>query len=214
MSGEIYISVDVEADGPCPGLFSMLSLGAVAFDPSRPEGDREIGAFSVNLELLEGAAQDHNTMEFWRNNQAAYDITRQNCVHPAEGMAKFSAWLKSIPGKKICAAYPAGFDFTFLYYYSHRFLRECLLGFSALDMKTYAMCLRNTKYVEATKKNFPKAWFEGSGPHTHVAVEDAREQGQMFMHMLKARTAMESDERALKNRLVDMIIAFLEELKS
>ena len=30
---EIYVSIDIESDGPVPGLNSMLSLGAVAFDP-------------------------------------------------------------------------------------------------------------------------------------------------------------------------------------
>ncbi len=29
---EDYVSVDIEADGPVPGLHSMLSLGAVAHD--------------------------------------------------------------------------------------------------------------------------------------------------------------------------------------
>ena len=28
---EIYVSIDVEADGPIPGDHSMLSLGAAAF---------------------------------------------------------------------------------------------------------------------------------------------------------------------------------------
>jgi hypothetical protein len=32
---EIFVSVDVEASGPIPGKYSMLSIGAcVAFDPS------------------------------------------------------------------------------------------------------------------------------------------------------------------------------------
>ena len=29
-----YFFVDVEADGPCPGLYSMVSFGAVKFDES------------------------------------------------------------------------------------------------------------------------------------------------------------------------------------
>lgn len=27
-----YFSIDVEADGPCPGLYSMVSFGAVLID--------------------------------------------------------------------------------------------------------------------------------------------------------------------------------------
>jgi len=29
---EIYVSTDIETNGPCPGLYSMLSLGSAAFD--------------------------------------------------------------------------------------------------------------------------------------------------------------------------------------
>lgn len=29
---EIYISTDIEADGPIPGEYSMLSIGSVAFN--------------------------------------------------------------------------------------------------------------------------------------------------------------------------------------
>ena len=33
LSGEeCYVSIDIEADGPIPGTYSMLSLGAAAFD--------------------------------------------------------------------------------------------------------------------------------------------------------------------------------------
>jgi hypothetical protein len=30
----IYISVDVEADGPCPSLYSMVCFGAIVVEPS------------------------------------------------------------------------------------------------------------------------------------------------------------------------------------
>jgi len=38
---EIYVSIDIEADGPIPGPYSMLSIGAVAFTP---EGE-EVGEY-------------------------------------------------------------------------------------------------------------------------------------------------------------------------
>lgn len=50
-SGEIYISTDIETDGPIPGPHSMLSLGSAAYG-----ADLELIAnFSVNFELLPGA---------------------------------------------------------------------------------------------------------------------------------------------------------------
>ena len=49
---EIYVSTDVEADGPIPGPHSMLSFGSAAFFPDKTLHT----TFSANLELLPGAA--------------------------------------------------------------------------------------------------------------------------------------------------------------
>ena len=54
---------------------------------------------------------------------------------------------------------------------------------SALDMKTFAMALLKCDYRDATKRNMPRRWF-GSRPHTHVALDDAIEQGELFCAML------------------------------
>ena len=55
---ECYVSVDVETDGPIPGVHSMLSLGAAAFDAEwSPRG-----TWSANLEPLPEAAEDPRTM--------------------------------------------------------------------------------------------------------------------------------------------------------
>ena len=57
------------------------------------------------------------------------------------------------------------------------------MSFSCVDIKTVAMCLLNAGYRDAVKRNFPKRWFDDL-PHTHVAVDDAIEQGAMFCNML------------------------------
>ena len=54
MSREVYVSTDIEADGPIPGPHSMLSFGSVAFD----DAGNELSTFARNLETLPGAAGD------------------------------------------------------------------------------------------------------------------------------------------------------------
>ena len=49
---EIYVSTDVETDGPIPGPHSMLSLGSAAYTVDK----KLVSTFSVNLETLPGAA--------------------------------------------------------------------------------------------------------------------------------------------------------------
>jgi hypothetical protein len=55
-----------------------------------------------------------------------------------------------------------------------------------LDIKTFAMALLGTDYREATKRNMPREWFDPI-PHTHIALDDAKEQGALFCNMLQER---------------------------
>jgi hypothetical protein len=101
-------------------------------------------------------------------------------------MRRYVAWLKALPGRPVFVAYPAGFDFTFVYWYMMRFTGESPFSHSALDMKTYAMALMQKEYRNSTKKNMPSRWFDKL-PHTHVALDDAIEQGALFCNMLAER---------------------------
>ena len=99
-------------------------------------------------------------------------------------MPRYVAWLKSLPGMPAFVAYPAGYDFLFVYWYLIRFAGESPFSFSALDIKTYAMAMLKKEYRESVKRNMPKRWFDDL-PHTHRALDDALEQGAMFCNMLK-----------------------------
>jgi hypothetical protein len=81
-------------------------------------------------------------------------------------------------------AYPAGYDFLFIYWYLVRFTGGSPFSHSALDIKTFAMCLLGCAYRDATKRNMPRRWFSGRR-HTHVALDDALEQGELFCAMLR-----------------------------
>jgi len=189
---EIFISTDVETDGPIPGPHSMLSLGAAAFVYPKRE---PISTFQVNLELLEGATPDPDTMKWWREEQPqAWDAARRDLVPPADGIARYVDWVGQLPGierkesgairNAVFLAYPAGFDFTFTYWYIRKFGLQSPFSFSALDIKSFVMAVLGTSFRESVKRNMPKSWFPEEGPHTHVAVEDAIEQGTLFMNML------------------------------
>jgi len=70
-SKEIYVSTDVEADGPIPGPNSMLSFGSAAYTG----GKELIGTFSANLETLPGATADPKTAEWWAQQPEAWART-------------------------------------------------------------------------------------------------------------------------------------------
>ena len=177
---EIYVSTDVETDGPIPGPHSMLSFASVAFNE---DGD-ELSVFTRNLETLPGATGHPATMQWWQQNQQAWEACRSDLAALELAMRDYVAWVKGLPGKPVFVAYPAGFDFLFVYWYMLRFAGESPFSHSALDIKTYAMARLKKPYRESTKRNMPKRWFPQC-PHTHVALDDAREQGLLFINMLR-----------------------------
>ena len=181
---ETYVSTDVETDGPIPGPNSMLSFGSVAFD----QAGAELGSFARNLETLPGATGHPSTMAWWAEQRPAWEACRTNLVAPACAMTEYVAWVKALPGTPVFVAYPAGFDFLFVYWYLVRFTGDSPFGHSALDIKSYAMALLKKPYRESTKRNMPRRWFSAA-PHTHVALDDAREQGLLFINMLRENAA-------------------------
>lgn len=176
---EIYVSTDVEADGPIPGPHSMLSFGSAAFKADRTL----VGTFSRNLEALEGASADPKTAAWWQTQPEAWSACRRDLVPPERAMRDYVDWLRSLPGKPVFVGYPASYDFMFVYWYLLRFAGESPFSHSALDIKTFAMCLLGTDYRDSTKKRMPRRWFDAA-PHTHVALDDAIEQGRLFCNML------------------------------
>jgi hypothetical protein len=176
---EVYLSTDVETDGPIPGPHSMLSFASAAYRADKTL----VSTFSANLETLPGASGHPTTMEWWKTNPEAWSAARTNLEAPDVAMHRYLAWLKALAGKPVFVAYPAGFDFLFVYWYLMRFTGESPFSHSALDIKTYAMAMLKKGYRDATKRNMPKRWFDDL-PHTHVALDDAIEQGALFCNML------------------------------
>lgn len=181
---EIYVSTDVEADGPIPGPNSMLSFASAAYLADKTL----VATFEANLTLLPGAAGDPKTMAWWQGQPEAWDACRLNPRDPAEVMPEYVAWLKALAGKPVFVGYPAAYDFLFVYWYLIRFAGESPFSHSALDIKSYAMAVLGTGYRQTSKKTMPAAWFDKL-PHTHVALDDAKEQGALFCNMLAARNA-------------------------
>ena len=184
---EFYISVDVETNGPCPGIHSMLQFGAVFFDYYGNEFDFAI----FNLHEIEGGVADEDTMNWWmdqeKRNPGSWSSMREFCVTPTYAMQSFTDQVLKHKNKTkaspVVVGYPSGFDFTWLYWYLHKYTGDSCVGFSALDMKSFAMARLGLDFRASTKRSFPKSWFSKDLPHTHNALDDAREQGHMFLKM-------------------------------
>ncbi|QDU36533.1 hypothetical protein Mal4_08200 [Maioricimonas rarisocia] len=179
---EIYISTDVETDGPIPGPHSMLSLGSAAYRADKTL----VSTFEVNFETLPDSTGHPDTMEWWQKHPKAWKDCRIDPQPPDQAMQRYVDWLEQLPGKPVFVAYPAGFDFLFVYWYLMRFVGRSPFSHSALDMKSFAMALMGTGFRDSTKRNMPGRWFDRL-PHTHRALDDAIEQGALFCNMLAER---------------------------
>lgn len=176
---EIYVSTDVEVDGPIPGPHSMLSFGSAAYHPDKTLAS----TFCANLQTLPGSSGHPDTMAWWSRHPEAWEANRRDLRAPADAMADYVQWVEALSGQPVFVGYPAAFDFMFVYWYLIRFVGYSPFSFSALDIKTMAMVMLRKEYRRCTKNNFPKRWLDGL-PHSHLALPDAIEQGALFCNML------------------------------
>ncbi len=173
------MSTDVETDGPIPGEYSMLSFGSAVFTRDK----RLIDTFSVNLKQLPGAKQDPETMSWWRTQSKAWEVCRRDPEDPEIAIKEYVQWLKKLPGKPVFVGYPASFDFSFIYWYLIKFSGKSPFSFVAIDIKTYAMAMLKKPFSGIFKSTMPREWFDTSNK-SHVALDDAIEQGKLFCNML------------------------------
>lgn len=107
---------------------------------------------------------------------------------PVEAMTEIAEWVRSIAGTRtpVLVAYPLSFDWAWLYWYFIRFSKTgCPFNHSrCFDLKTaYAVKARRT-IGQAGRESLP-AELRGSLPHTHHALDDAREQAEIFARLFE-----------------------------
>lgn len=177
-SSEVYVSTDVETDGPLPGVNSMLSLGSVAFS-----GEGEVlDTFSANLEPLPRGVTDARTMAFWAGEPLAWAAATASPRPPAQVMTDYLQWLSGLDGSPIFVGLPAVYDFGFVNHYLLRFCHENPFRRNAIDIRSYAMAILGTSWQGTTLADMPDEWVRG-WEHDHTAAGDAMVQGRLFMRM-------------------------------
>jgi ribonuclease T len=172
---EVYISVDIEAAGPVPANYSMLSLGAVAVDDLRQTFYVELKPVNDNSVPDAMKVVGRSLRDFAAKGRA-----------PKEAMAAFRDWLAQIEkaGKPVFVGFNATFDWAFVNFYFQEYLGENPFGFGGIDIKSYYMGMTGCSWND-TRSSRIGAKFKGPSPHTHNALDDAIEQAQMFRRMRK-----------------------------
>jgi hypothetical protein len=181
------MSVDVEADGPIPGQYSMLSVGlAVA---GRRAGDAVLEPADPTVATFYRELKPIST-DFVPAALAVSGLDRAALERrgddPALAMADLTGWINQVCGRNgrpILVAYPLGFDWMFLYWYLIRFTGQSPFGHSGcLDMKTMYAVKAGVPVGRAVKRLMPRHLLS-TRRHTHHALDDAIEQAELFANL-------------------------------
>ena len=115
-------------------------------------------------------------------------------MSPRAAMVECKGWLDEMRryGRPIVCGAPSGFDFTFIYYYFQRELGESPVGFASLDLRSYAAAVMKRQYRQVGKRQLPPNWIDAGLPHTHIALDDAIEQGCILINMIRANLGLPS----------------------
>lgn len=189
MRADLYISADIEADGPVPGVNSMLAFGlsvAGRFDgrtfmPEAPRARtfyRELRPISeqFDAEALAVSGLDREALL-----RAGMD--------PKAALDEASDWVVEVAGKDraVMVAWTLAYDWLFLQWYFLSFASAASpFGFSScVDMKTMFWRHAATVLDGAGKDDVPAA-LRPKAAHTHNALDDAVEQAELFVNLWRA----------------------------
>ncbi|MBK3870430.1 3'-5' exonuclease [Pseudomonas stutzeri] len=174
---EVFISVDVEASGPIPGEYSMLSIGAcLVFDDTQ--------TFSCYLK----PTSDRYVPEALKVTGLSLERLRSDGLDPDEAMQRFKVWVEQVTpegARAVFVGFNASFDWSFVNHYFHYFLGENPFGIAALDIKSmYFGAARCT--WEQTRSSEIAQTVNPRKKGDHDALHDALYQAELF-RLIKAQ---------------------------
>jgi DNA polymerase III epsilon subunit-like protein len=184
VGAETWISVDVETSGPTPRTGSLLAIGACLVD--RPE---------EGIELL---VRPDSLLPWSDDAEAVHGLTRDRLagdgLEPGTAMERLAAWLERVVApnaRPVFVGFNAPFDWMFVADGAWRHLGRNPFGVSALDLKALYLGRHLdevTSWAE-TSSDHVRARYPVDLPHTHGALDDAREQAAICRRILEAARA-------------------------
>ena len=186
---EVYIVVDVEASGPTPGQYALLSIGACTVEDLRqtfpPYKGKRSGTFYVELQ----PDRDAFTREAMSVNQLSLDRLTAEGLPPADAMQKFADWVKGVvpeDARPVFTAFNAPFDWMFVNEYFYRYLGHNPFGHAALDIKAYYMGLHGVPWEETSYQEISNRYLE-KHRLSHHALDDAIDEAEIVQALLIRR---------------------------
>lgn len=179
-----YFCIDIECNGPVPGLYDMVSLGAVAVH--NKDGRAVLGE-DLYLEIRPQAPR-------LDVKAASIHGLDQNRLHKeglprAEACRQLSAWVQRVSDKDsqaVFVGHNAPFDWSFV---AWTYAAENLVnpfGYKALDTKALAMGVLGLHWLDSSKETLQGLLNMPPEDHStkHRADYDARYQAEILVRLL------------------------------
>ncbi len=160
-----YVMVDVEADGPIPGDYSMICFGAVIVEPELHR------TFYGKLKPI--------SEKFVPDALAVSGFTREETMafeDPQSVMSRFREWIiQNCKSRTMFVSDNNGFDWQFINWYFHHFIGNNPFGFSSTNLGSLYKGLQKDTFVNFKHLRKTK--------HTHDPVDDARGNSEALLQM-------------------------------
>ncbi len=180
-----YVSVDIEASGPIPALYDMLSFGAVRVERV---GDRYVPTddeIYVELQPTYGGVQS----SAMKVHGLSLERLAAEGLPIKEAAARIDAWVSrsaTPDDPPIFVGYCANFDWAFVNDMFLRYRKQNPFGYKALDIRALAMGILGFSWLELSQETIlPALGLEPLDPKlAHNALEDARHQARILCALL------------------------------
>jgi ribonuclease T len=179
---ELYFSLDIEASGPIPGEYSMLSLGACRVDAFEHTFYAELQPISDRFVAAALEVSGFDLHQLSTEGQ-----------QPMAAMQSFNKWVTNQAHGRtpVFVGFNASFDWSFVNWYFYKFVGTNPFGVAALDMKAYYMGLSGCLWDETRSSKLPESLTPDRAQKTrHNALSDALYQAEIFRRMMNLQTQL------------------------
>ena len=181
----VYACIDIEASGPVPGFYNMVSIGGVAV---RLDGETHVRGeeFYFELKPISEGFDDHA--------MSIHGIPRshleENGIDSREVLLAITDWVNTVKGdaeRVLVVGHNAPFDWMYVAWYFAWAGLKNPFGYNALDTKALMMGRLGLPWRDCNKERLLVAYPELEAPRpedVHNALHDAQFQADILIALL------------------------------
>ena len=187
----LYLSFDVEADGPDPSHNNMLSLGIYGFTKNKTE----VFTWLKNFYPRPNKAPNHECMlNFWSKNPDAWAFVNTNRVDPIDAFVDLAIKLRDLVSfhryRLEWVGFPASYDWQWVnVYYQDMLLAHPEHNFGSIGHKAtcastlWTYCIKFNNLTSTQENDLWNECSEGLKSN-HTSLVDAKMQGIIFYNLM------------------------------